>query len=315
MSSAPLRRREPSGAGHNRCQCRRSLVIGSGRQARSEGRLRAAAAPHRTSPRARSAGSSATAPPALPTPGVRTRRRRRVCGSSRSLIASTRSAKPTQLPGAAALPRLYDEDYAVLAFLDRVGLAPAGVIRRAVQPDRAPRSMADRLVKLYRHGLVARHQTGLREHAREDGKPPLLYSITRRGLQVAQERQPAPAISPKREWREIDQSRAEPLRARPPRRQLGDRVPPHRRRARDRPLAHAALRHRPLPRPPGRRRPEAPPDPRQRDPRPRRAGDHRPRAQDLQRGQTRPLTRAAGRDAEAHVRSPRGAGSDGPSVV
>jgi hypothetical protein len=116
--------------------------------------------------------------------------------------------KADALPGAKQLPRLYDEDYAVLAFLDRIGLAPASLIRRAVQPDRAPRTMADRMVKLYRHGLVARHQTGLRAHQREDGKPPLLYTITRRGLEVAQQRQPAPAISTRREWREIDQSRA-----------------------------------------------------------------------------------------------------------
>jgi hypothetical protein len=64
------------------------------------------------------------------------------------------------------------------------------------------------MVKLHRHGLVARHQTGLREHGRDDGKPPLLCSITKRGLETAQRREPAPAISARREWREIDQSRA-----------------------------------------------------------------------------------------------------------
>ena len=42
-----------------------------------------------------------------------------------------------QLDDGARLPRLYDEDYAVLALLDRAGLAPASLIRRAVQPDRA----------------------------------------------------------------------------------------------------------------------------------------------------------------------------------
>ncbi len=113
-----------------------------------------------------------------------------------------------QLEGAATLPRLYDEDYAILALLDRVGLVPATLIGRAALPGRAPRSVADRLVKLYRHGLIARHTTGLRQHTRNDGKPPYLYSLTRRGLQVAQERKPAPAISPKREWRPIEQPRA-----------------------------------------------------------------------------------------------------------
>jgi len=113
-----------------------------------------------------------------------------------------------QLAGAGALPRLYDEDYAMLALLDRVGLAPASLIGRATLPGRAPRSVNDRLVKLYRHGLIARHTTGLREHSPSDGRTPLLYALTRRGLQVAQERQPAPAISPRREWRAIEQPRA-----------------------------------------------------------------------------------------------------------
>jgi hypothetical protein len=113
-----------------------------------------------------------------------------------------------QLDGANRLPRLFDEDYAVLALLDRVGLAPASLIGSAALPGRASRTVGDRLVKLYRHGLVARHTTGLRERSRTDGKPPLLYSLTRRGLQIAQERKPAPAISPKREWRAIEQPRA-----------------------------------------------------------------------------------------------------------
>jgi hypothetical protein len=113
-----------------------------------------------------------------------------------------------KLDGAGSLPRLYDEDYAALALLDRVGLVPASLIRRAVLPGRAPRTVHDRLVKLYRHGLVARHSTGLRRQTSADGKPPLLYSVTRRGMQVAQEREPAPAISPKREWHPIEQPNA-----------------------------------------------------------------------------------------------------------
>jgi hypothetical protein len=113
-----------------------------------------------------------------------------------------------QLEGAGGLPRLYNEDYAVLALLDRIGLAPASLIGRATLPGRAPRTVNDRLVKLYRHGLIVRHTTGLREHSPGDGRTPLLYALTRRGLQVAQERQPAPAISPRREWRAIEQPRA-----------------------------------------------------------------------------------------------------------
>ena len=113
-----------------------------------------------------------------------------------------------QLDGAASLPRLYDEDYAILALLDRAGLAPRSLIGRAVFPARAANTASHRLTKLYRHGLIAQHTAGLREHRRTDGKPPLLYSLTRRGLEVAQTREPAPAISPKREWRAIEQSNA-----------------------------------------------------------------------------------------------------------
>ena len=36
-----------------------------------------------------------------------------------------------QLDGAAQLPRLYDEDYAILALLDRAGLVPRTLIGRA----------------------------------------------------------------------------------------------------------------------------------------------------------------------------------------
>jgi hypothetical protein len=104
-----------------------------------------------------------------------------------------------QLEGASRLPRLYDEDYTILALLDRVGFAPVTLIARAA------------LVKLYRHGLIARHTTGLHGHTSNDGKPPLLHSLTRRGLQVAQQREPAPAISPKREWKPIEQPHARRL--------------------------------------------------------------------------------------------------------
>ena len=108
----------------------------------------------------------------------------------------------------ARLPRLYDEDYTILALLDRVGFAPVNLIARAALPGRAPRAVFDRLVKLYRHGLIARHTTGLHGHSSNDGRPPLLHSLTRRGLQVAQEHEPAPAISPKRDWKPIEQPHA-----------------------------------------------------------------------------------------------------------
>jgi hypothetical protein len=112
-----------------------------------------------------------------------------------------------QLDGAANLPRLYNEDYAIVSLLDRAGLAPRSLIGRAVLPGRVPRTVTHRLTKLYRHGLIAQHSTGLAGHAQSDGTPPLLYSLTRRGLEVAQRREP-PAISRKREWRAIEQHNA-----------------------------------------------------------------------------------------------------------
>ncbi len=166
--------------------------------------------------------------PPAPAPDLATSPVRRVVGqplTSRPAIASDEPAPDTlrelayldrineigradQLDGATALPRLYDEDYAILALLDRAGLVPATLIGRAVLLGRAPRTVADRLVKLYRHGLIAKHATALRGHTRQDGKPPTLYSLTRRGMAVAQARQPTPAISQRREWRAIEQARA-----------------------------------------------------------------------------------------------------------
>jgi hypothetical protein len=103
---------------------------------------------------------------------------------------------------------VYDEDYSVLALLDRAGLAPRTLIARAIFPTRSRNAVINRLTKLYRHGLIAQHTIGIRQHSQRDGKLPLLYSLTRRGLEVAQTRTPTPAISPKRDWRPIEQSRA-----------------------------------------------------------------------------------------------------------
>ena len=98
------------------------------------------------------------------------------------------------------LPRLYKEDYAILAVLDRVGLVLPGMLRRAVMPGAAERTMRGRLNdKLLRHGLVARWPIVLRDAPR--GAVPYVYSLTRYGLQVAQARQPA-AVPPSREFRE-----------------------------------------------------------------------------------------------------------------
>jgi hypothetical protein len=100
------------------------------------------------------------------------------------------------------LPRLFDEDYAILALLDRVGFALPGMIRRAVLPGVAERTLRGRLHdKLHRHGLIERWPIILRDAPR--GARPFLYSLTRFGMQTAQQRQP-PAIPPTREFREVE---------------------------------------------------------------------------------------------------------------
>jgi hypothetical protein len=100
------------------------------------------------------------------------------------------------------LPRLFEEDYAVLALLDRVGFALPGMIRRAVLPGVAERTLRNRLHdKLHRNGLIERWPIILRDKPR--GGLPFLYSLTRFGMQTAQQRQP-PAIPEKREFREIE---------------------------------------------------------------------------------------------------------------
>lgn len=99
-------------------------------------------------------------------------------------------------------PRLFDEDYRVLALLDRLGFALPGMIRRAVLPGVAERTLRNRLHdKLHSNGLIERWPIILRDKPR--GGLPFLYSLTRFGMQTAQEREPA-AIPKNREFREIE---------------------------------------------------------------------------------------------------------------
>jgi hypothetical protein len=113
-------------------------------------------------------------------------------------------------PPSTRLPRLYSEDYSILALLDRIGLALPGMLRRAVMPRVAERTMRGRLHdKLHRHGLIARWPIVLRDAPR--GSLPYLYSLTKFGMQVAQSRQPA-AIPPSREFRQLEVEKAGPLR-------------------------------------------------------------------------------------------------------
>jgi hypothetical protein len=109
---------------------------------------------------------------------------------------------PEQRPPPDRLPRLYDEDYGILALLDRIGVALPGMIRRAITPHAAERTTRGRINdKLHRYGLIARWPIILRDNPQ--GTLPYLYSLTRLGLQVAQARQP-PAVPTSREFREME---------------------------------------------------------------------------------------------------------------
>jgi len=99
-------------------------------------------------------------------------------------------------------PRLYDQDFAVLSLLDRVGLALPGLIHQAVFPKLAPRTFRDRMAKLHRAGLVARHDITIKQKGR--GALPSVYSLTRHGLWMGQNRQPA-VIPQQRKWRALEQ--------------------------------------------------------------------------------------------------------------
>jgi hypothetical protein len=108
------------------------------------------------------------------------------------------------------LPRLYKDDYAILALLDRVPLVLPGLIKRAVMPNVAERTMRARLNdKLLRQGLIARWPFILRDG--QLGSLPYLYSLTRYGQQVGQARQPA-AIPSSREFRELEVEKGDRVR-------------------------------------------------------------------------------------------------------
>lgn len=116
-------------------------------------------------------------------------------------------AEPVHEPPANKLPRLYDADYAILALLDRAGLVLPSQIHRAVSPTKTAAAVRSRLTKLYGAGLVARVAIGVRNRSSGDGRLPSLYTLTRHGLQTAQQRQPS-AIHLEREWRPIEQRKA-----------------------------------------------------------------------------------------------------------
>ena len=201
-----------------------------------------------------------------------------------------------QLDGAARLPRLYDEDYAILALLDRAGLAPA----LADRPRGAPRPRATHRRAPADQALPPRadrpaHHRPARAHPqrRQAAAAVLAHPPRPRG-------RPDPPAA-----RDLPQARVAADRTAPRRRASRTTCTPSRWAielhrivgdARHRPLAHPALRHRPLPRPPN-RHPAATatrsPSTRSRVPDGQAIIDVA--AQDVHRDQARPLARAADR--------------------
>lgn len=99
------------------------------------------------------------------------------------------------------LPRMYDEDFMILVLLDRVGLALPSMLRQAVAPRSAERSFRGRLQKLYDAGLIGRHDLVLKDRPR--GRVTPVYSLTKHGFWVAQNRQPS-GIPQQRNYRALD---------------------------------------------------------------------------------------------------------------
>ena len=143
--------------------------------------------------------------------GTETQQQQAAPASVRELTVADRICEvgPAQRnPAQEALPRMYDEDYGVLAFLDKAGLAPSALIALAVMPGKTDRAVEYKLGKLHANGLIARHETTLRGQRADAQRPPALYSLTHDGQRVGQNRTPQPAIHPKRDFREIEAANA-----------------------------------------------------------------------------------------------------------
>ena len=153
------------------------------------------------------AGSPAARSPTRARPRRRARRRT-ACASSRSSTASTRSREPSTSRRPSKLPRLYDADYAILALLDRAGLVPP---------------VADRPRRAARPRAQAPSPTASPSSTRRPDRPPQRRRCANAPAPTASRRcctrspatasrsprhAPAPAISPRREWRALEQHRA-----------------------------------------------------------------------------------------------------------
>ena len=211
-----------------------------------------------------------------------------------------------QLTGVDSLPRLYEADYAILKLLDRAGLATRVLIGRATMPDRSANAVSDRLVKLYRHGLVAQHTIGIRQRSRTDGQAAaaLLDHPARPRGRPGKKAGAGDLAQAGMASRSSSATR---------------RASPHDLHA----LSWAIAFHRAVgklatdnwrtpryvtgryPGAPRRIRTSTASDHHQRDPDTRWPGDDRHRAHEARRSETRRLARGQGRDDQAHLRSAR----------
>lgn len=108
-------------------------------------------------------------------------------------------------PAPKSLPRLYDQDLAIIKLLDRNGLTLPALIGRATMPGRSDSQVSRQLKKLWDNGLVGRHKVGIRQREEYRGALPWIYELTPHGFQTGQQRG---VISQKREYRRQEVSSA-----------------------------------------------------------------------------------------------------------
>jgi hypothetical protein len=94
--------------------------------------------------------------------------------------------------------RMYEQDWAILKFLDRAGVVLPSLIRASALPGRSESQARRTMGKLHKQGLVAKRKVGIRERSSTDGQLPSAYELTRAGFDLAQERG---VIPDKREFR------------------------------------------------------------------------------------------------------------------
>lgn len=101
-------------------------------------------------------------------------------------------------------PRIYATDLRIMQVLDRNGPTLPSLVGRLCMPGKSESQVRRTLGKLHKNGLVARHKIGITERDDYRGALPALYSLTRYGFDIAQEKL---AIPERREFREPEISR------------------------------------------------------------------------------------------------------------